>query len=390
MSTAWFQCLAGASGDMLLGALVDAGAGLDEIRRAVATLGLRPFEIDREQVTRGGMAATRVRVHTPDTTTPRRWADIRRMLADSPLPPPVRARALDAFMRLAQAEADVHRIAPEEVHFHEVGALDAIIDIVGTSTALHTLGISRAVGSAVAMGTGFTNSAHGLLPVPTPAALALLAEAGAPVCTGSVPHELCTPTGAALLAATCTSWGDMPPMRVAAIGMGAGARDLTQLPNLLRVVIGDEIELDAPARDVILIEANVDDLDPRIWPDVISGLLARGAMDAWLTPVLMKKGRPAHTLSVLADPGKAADLRHFVFTETSTIGLRQSHVSKFELRREFHIVNLDSVDIRVKVSFVGGRPVNTQPEYADVVAAARVLGRPVKAVLAQVTGAFRP
>jgi pyridinium-3,5-bisthiocarboxylic acid mononucleotide nickel chelatase len=380
--------MAGASGDMLLGALVDAGADIEEIRNAIDALDISPFEIERELVTRHGIAATKIHIHAPESAVHRRWADIRRRLDSARLVSPVRTRALNAFTLLARAEARVHGISPEEVHFHEVGALDAIIDIVGTCAALHSLGITQAIGSAINAGTGLTRSAHGLLPIPAPATLALLADAGAPVWAGTVPHELCTPTGAALLAATCTSWGDMPTMRITAIGMGAGTRDFPEMPNLLRVVVGDDIEPAVPAHGVILIEANVDDLDPRIWPDVLTGLLARGAMDAWLTPILMKKGRPAHSLSIITAPENAPDLRRFVFTETSTIGLRQSQADKFELCRDFQTVDLDGFRVRVKISSLDGCQVNAQPEYADAAAAARALGRPIKAVLAQVIAAL--
>jgi uncharacterized protein (TIGR00299 family) protein len=397
VTTAWFQCLAGAAGDMMLGALIDAGAPIRAVREAVEALGVEPIAISPETVTRGGLPATKIHVRTAETMRERTWPDVRDMLERATLPSPVRALAVDAFARLARAEATVHRVPPERVHFHEVGALDALADIVGTCAAMHALGISRAVGSAVTLGSGQTRGRHGPLPVPAPATLAVLAEAGAPVRSGSagsveVPHEMCTPTGAALLAATCTAWGEMPTMRVTAVGVGAGDRDLADLPNVLRVVLGEPVDRDESG-DAVLIEANVDDLDPRVWPDVLARLLGAGAADAWLTPILMKKGRPAHTLSVLAGPDQAAALRRLVFTETSTIGLRERRVAKYELSRDFDTISVDGQQIRVKLAWLDGHLVNTQPEYDDVAAAARALDRPVKAVLAQavaVLGGLRP
>jgi uncharacterized protein (TIGR00299 family) protein len=304
------------------------------------------------------------------------------------------------FSRLARAEATVHRTTPEAVHFHEVGALDALADVVGTCAALHALGVTRGVASAVCVGSGMTRGEHGLLPVPTPAVLGLLGEAGAPVYAGPAPHEMCTPTGAALLAATCTDWGPLPPMRVRAVGVGAGTRDLDEVPNALRAVIGEPVESAAagpgPGADTaLLIETNVDDLDPRLWPAVLARLLAAGAADAWLTPIVMKKGRPAHTLSVLVSgpaegpEGSAAvdAVRRVVFTETSTIGVRERLVGKRALDRAARTVEVAGVPIAIKVALLDGVVVNSQPEYEDVLAAAERLGRPVKQVLAAAVAA---
>ena len=222
-SLAWFQCLAGASGDMLLGALVDAGAPLDRMQSAVDTLAVEPVRLSAERVSRHGLAATRVEVQTSGSEVRRTWRDIRELLAGADLPGPVRLRCLDVFTRLARAEAAVHGIAADDVHFHEVGALDAIADVVGVCTALESLGVGTAAGSPVVLGTGRTVTAHGVPPVPVPAVVALLADAGAPVSSGPAPYEMCTPTGVALLAATCGSWGGLPPMRVTAQGFNARA-----------------------------------------------------------------------------------------------------------------------------------------------------------------------
>jgi uncharacterized protein (TIGR00299 family) protein len=387
VTLAWFDAQAGASGDMLLGALVDAGAPLDVVQAAVDALGVEPVRLTARRVTRAGLAATKVDVEAPPSEVRRTWTDIRRLLEAADLAAPVRERALDVFERLARAEGAAHGTSPDDVHFHEVGALDSLADVVGVCAALHALDVSAAVSSPVAVGSGSVRTAHGVLPVPVPAVLALLAEVDAPVQAGAVEQESCTPTGAALLAATVTSWGQLPSMRVVRTGYGAGGRDHPDVPNVLRVVLGEPAAAPVAGGDALVLEANVDDLDPRLWPGVLSALLAAGASDAWLTPILMKKGRPAHTLSVLTSPGTADAVRQVVFTETSTIGLRESTVAKRALDRELRTVSVDGVDVRVKVALLGGEVVNVAPEYEDVAVAAAALGRPVKAVLAAAVAA---
>ena len=389
----WWHCLAGASGDMCLGAIVDAGVPLETIQAAIDAVGVEPVQLLRESVTRQGVTATRIDVRTQTSSVIRTWGNIRSLLEAAPLPEPTRKLALDVFARLARAEAAAHRTEPDQVRFHEVGALDAIADVVGTAAGLHALGVETVTASPIALGYGMSRGEHGLLPVPGPAVLALLEEVDAPVYSGGVAAELCTPTGAALLAATVTEWGPLPALRIEAVGNGAGSRDLDELPNVLRLVVGTAVETggDAtvghPGEIAIVIEANVDDLDPRIWPSVLSRLLDAGADDAWLTPIVMKKGRPAHTLSVLCSDQAAEEVRRIIFTETSTIGLRERRVGKRALDRAVTTVQVDGVAIRVKTAVLDGRVVNAIPEYDDVAAAAAQLGRPVKAVLAAATAA---
>jgi uncharacterized protein (TIGR00299 family) protein len=388
VTLAWFDAQAGASGDMLLGALVDAGAPLDVVQAAVDTLDVEPVRLRAHQVTRAGLAATKVDVDVPPSSTTRTWADVRTLLESAALPDAVRARALDVFARLARAEAAAHRVSPEEVHFHEVGALDALADVVGSCAALHALGVTEAVGSPVAVGRGSVRTAHGVLPVPVPAVLVLLGEAGAPLHAGDVAMETCTPTGAALLASTVGSWGSIPPMRVSATGTGAGGRDPAEAPNVLRVVLGDRVPAgDGSTEPALVLEANVDDLDPRLWPGVLSALINAGASDAWLTPILMKKGRPAHTLSVLVSAEHADAVRRVVFRESSTIGVREHRVAKRVLDRETRTVTVSGAAVRVKVALLDGEVVNASPEYEDVAAAAAALGRPAKSVLAAAVAA---
>jgi uncharacterized protein (TIGR00299 family) protein len=382
MSIGWLDCAAGASGDMFLGALVDAGVPLGVLQDAVDAVGVEPIALRVEQVQRGGLGAVRVHVEVADAAPTRTWAEVRSLLEAAALDEPVRATALAVFARLADAEAAVHRIAPEAVHFHEVGALDAIADVVGAAAGLHVLGLTRLVASPVALGSGSARGAHGPVPVPAPAVLALLT--GVPVHAGAAPHEMTTPTGAALLAATVTSWGELPAMTVTATGMGAGGRDPAEVANVLRLVVGEPSE---GSTTELLLETNVDDLDPRLWPTVLQRLLEVGASDAWLTPILMKKGRPAHTLSVLCRDEVAAAVRDVVFRETSTIGLRTTRVGKHALQRSETTVVIEGQKIRVKVAVHGGDEVSVNPEYDDVLAAAQALDRPVKAVLAEAAAA---
>ncbi|MGI8694336.1 MAG: nickel pincer cofactor biosynthesis protein LarC [Geodermatophilaceae bacterium] len=382
----WLDCSAGASGDMLLGALVDAGAPIAAMQEAVDALAVEPVLLSASHVTRQGIAATKVDVAAPRSTVTRTWANIRGQLEGADIPEPVRRTALDAFARLARAEATAHRTSPEQVHFHEVGGLDAIADVVGTAAGLHALGIRRLTAGTVALGSGMVRGEHGLVPVPGPAVLALLQEAAAPVWAGPAPYEMCTPTGAALLAATVTEWGALPPMTVRSVGTGAGSRELDEVPNVLRLVIGEQLSSPGPGTAVLL-ETNVDDLDPRLWPDVLDGLFDAGASDAWLTPILMKKGRPAHTLHVLCGQEVVDGVREAIFRRTSTIGLRRTEVSKQALDRDEGVVRVEGRPIAVKIARDGGRVVNVSVEFEDVRRAAAELRQPLKEVLRAATAA---
>jgi uncharacterized protein (TIGR00299 family) protein len=356
---------------------------------AVSAVAPEAVALGVETVRRNGFTATRCHVDVADSTTHRTWPDVSALLAGADLDEPVRARAHATFERLALAEAAVHGTAVEEVHFHEVGALDAIADVVGGCAGIEHLGLEQLVVSPVGVGSGRVRGSHGELPVPPPAVSHLLR--GVPSYAGPGPAgfagELCTPTGAALLAANATSYGDQPAMSVSAIGVGAGARDPDSHANVLRLFLGDpaHVALDAP----LLLETNVDDLDPRLWPDVIAALLEAGASDAWLTPILMKKGRPAHTLSALVGSARAAAVRTAIFTHTSTIGMRETPVTKTALDRDIRTVQVSGQQVRVKIAVHQGRVVNAQPEYDDVVRAAAASGRPVKDVLADASAASR-
>ena len=383
----WVDATAGASGDMLLGALLHAGVPLEVVGAAVAAVAPEAVALAPERATRSGLRATRCRVVAADSTTARRWADVRALLDAAALDPQVRDHARTAFSRLAAAEAAVHGTPVDEVHFHEVGALDAIADVVGVCAGFVHLGLDEVVLSPVAVGSGRVGAAHGSLPVPVPAVVELLR--GVPSAAGPGEQESCTPTGAALLTTLATSTGPQPPMAVERVGVGAGGRDPLSHPNVLRLLVGNPVPAEQPGSAVVL-ETNVDDLDPRLWPGVIAALLEAGASDAWLTPILMKKGRPAHTLSVLVGPGSLAAVRRTVFEQTSTIGVREVGHTKTALDREERTLRVAGHEVRVKVARLEGRVVNVQPEYDDVAAAAAATGRPVKDVLAEAAAAAQP
>jgi len=380
----WLDLTAGASGDMLLGALVDAGVALSVMQEAVDAIGVEPVLLSITATTRQGLAATKVDVKAPRSTVTRTWGNIRGQLESAPLAEGIRRQALDTFARLARAEADVHRTAPEQVHFHEVGALDAIADVVGVCAGLHSLGLTELSAGPVSLGSGMARGEHGFIPIPGPAVLQLLSDVDAPVWSGAAPYEMCTPTGAALLAATVTEWQEMPQMRVRTVGLGAGSREVDEVANVLRLILGEPAGR-PDAGTAVLLESNVDDMDARLWPGVLEALLSAGASDAWLTPILMKKGRPAYTLHALCAPAAEVDVRTQIFARTSTIGLRRIPVGKYALEREEASVRVQGEQIGVKLARNEGRVVNVSVEFDDVTRAAAALDLPVKEVLRAAT-----
>jgi len=385
----WFDASSGASGDMVLGALLDAGVPREVIAGAVAAVAPEPIALHVEAVTRNGFAARLCHVEVGDSETERTWAAVQELIGSATLDAPVRTLALEIFGRLAWAEALVHGTGVEDVHFHEVGALDSIADVVGAAAGFVHLGLEDLGCSPIALGGGTVEISHGRLGVPAPAVVELLKDA--PTYGGPVERELTTPTGAAILASVVTQWGPQPPMTVTETGVGAGGADPAGHANVLRLSVGNRVSTGSTSAgsSALVIEANVDDLDPRLWPDVLTALLEAGASDAWLTPILMKKGRPAHTLSVLAGADVAAAVRREIFRQTSTIGVREHTFAKHALDRSFTEVELDGQRIAVKLAHLDGELVNLQPEYEDVAAAARKLGRPVKDVLAEASALAR-
>lgn len=384
---AWVDASWGASGDMLLAALFDAGVDpmvMDAAARAVAPVELRFWHEVRHGFR---VARAEVRPTEDETAHHRAWRDIRALIDGADLDSAVADLARQVFARLAEAEGAVHGSAPDDVHFHEVGGHDSIGDIVGVCAGFVALRADLRVGP-LALGGGTAQTRHGAISVPGPAVLALLARADAPAHGGPVDVELCTPTGAALLTVLADGYGPMPSMTVTSTGTSAGSRVLPDTAGALRLVVGepagDRTNLGGDHSEALVLETNVDDLDPRVWPHVLSALLEAGASDAWLTPILMKKGRPAHTLHVLIadDPVLRHRICHVVLTETSAIGLRATPVAKLALDRTETTVEVEGQAVRVKLAHLDGAVVNAQPEHEDVRAAAAALGLPLKVALA--------
>ncbi|HXF70995.1 MAG TPA: nickel pincer cofactor biosynthesis protein LarC [Actinomycetota bacterium] len=383
MRIAYFDCIAGISGDMALAALLHAGADLGEVRDRLAALPVEPFDLSVEEVDASGIHALRVSVKAGSAGVIRTYASIRSMLDAADLPEPARRTAQRIFRRLAEAEAVVHRKEVDLVTFHEVGAVDSIVDIVGTSLALASLGVERVFASAVPTGLGMARTEHGAMPIPAPAVVELLR--GAPLYSRGVPVELVTPTGAAILAALVEGYGDLPPMRIGSVGYGAGTHRV-DFPDVLRVLVGEEERAaagpgtHAPATEEVVLETNVDDLSPELAGYAVERLLAAGAQDAWVTPIVMKKGRPAVTISVLCSPEQADALSRILFRETGTLGVRALPVSKRALERTQLEVETRHGRVAVKVGFLEGRPVVVAPEYEDCARRARDAGVPAREV----------
>ncbi|WP_037494153.1 nickel pincer cofactor biosynthesis protein LarC [Solirubrobacter soli] len=372
----YIDCIGGVAGDMLLGALIDAGATVD-----LSGLNVDGLHLQLGKAEKHGIVATTVNVTGAPSQPHRHWSSIRAQLDAADLPERVRHRAQRAFERLAIAEGRIHGIDPEHVHFHEVGAIDAIGEIVGVALALESLDVDTIVCSPLPVGRGFVKAAHGRLPLPAPATLSLLE--GAPIHGVDIDKELVTPTGAALVAALATSFGPIPAMTVAGSGYGAGTRDLEELPNVVRAILGT----DAKSGGVSLIEANLDDFLPELAPDAAQAAFAAGALDVWTTPIQMKRGRPAFTLSALARPGDERHVAEAILRETSSLGVRISHLARIELERESFTVEVNGEPVRVKVGKLDGKVVNLAPEHADVERAAHISNEPVKVVWAKAIAA---
>ncbi|HET7310304.1 MAG TPA: nickel pincer cofactor biosynthesis protein LarC [Mycobacteriales bacterium] len=380
---AWIDCSSGVSGDMLLGAFVDLGVDLAGV---VSRLDVGA-SLAVSTTTREGQRAIAVEVRAEPGQPTRTLHDLLRIVDGAGLEARVAERARAVLARIAAAEAHVHDTTVDAVHFHEIGAVDTVVDVVGVCVAIDVLGIDELIAGPIALGGGTIDTSHGSLPVPGPAVLELLSACALTAHGGPVDVELATPTGVALLAELATGSGPMPPMQASGVGVGAGARVLAGRANVLRVVVGTTETSDDDADRWLLLEANVDDLDPRLWPEVLDRLLAAGAADAWLTPILMKKGRPAHTLSALSCSNALDAVRVAMFRESSTIGVRITHVAKSALDREWISVDVLGQQVRVKVARLDGDVVNVAPEWADVEAVAHRLRRPAKEVLAAAAAA---
>lgn len=365
----WLNPATGISGDMFLGALLDLGAPLDGVRAAVASTGLTGWQLDAEQLTRGGLRATRAVVTVRDPATSRRADELRELVSRAG---PAAALAGRAVAVLAEVEAGLHGVGVAEVTLHEIGGHDTVVDTVGVAAALHLLGISAIHCGPMAMGSGTVPTRHGELPLPAPASAALLARAGAAVVPSTIEGETVTPTGIALLLAAGARFGPLPAMEVAGVGYGAGGRDLPGRPNVLQALLG---RASGGVEGMLLLETNVDDVPGEVLGYLISRLLDAGAADAWITPIVMKKSRPAHTVHVLVDLARAAECERVVLAETGSLGLRRSPVDRVALARATTTVTVEGHPVRVKHG-----PWGAKPEHDDVAAAAEALGLPLREV----------
>lgn len=368
MRTLYFDCFAGASGNMILGALLGLGLDRGELERRLAGLRIESFKLKAETVDRSGISSCHVDVIVPEIDTHRHLHHIEKIINEAELSDGVKARAIKIFTLLAEAEARVHGIEVKKVHFHEVGALDAIIDIVGACIGFEMLGIEQFAASKLHVGSGFVTMAHGKFPVPPPAVAELLK--GKPIYSTEIEGELITPTGAAIIAAVCESFGTIPEMSVEATGYGAGTREYKDFPNVLRLMVGEAAEFEKrPANDhddLVLMETNIDDSTPQAIGFIMERAFELGALDCWFTPVQMKKNRPGVIVSVLASPETKDALLEMLFAETTTIGVRTSQVARISLDRRFETVKTRFGECRVKIALREGRVMNAMPEYEDV------------------------
>ncbi len=394
MKVLYFDCFSGAAGDMVLGSLIDAGVPLEEVRRALGSLAIDPDAVWTDRVVRAGVTATKFCVRGEDggerAHAHRHLKGVYKLIDGSALSDAGKARAKVLFERLGEAEAAIHGTTMDKVHLHEVGALDSIIDIVGSVFALEWLGADEVVSSPLNVGSGTVKVAHGLYPVPAPATMRLLE--GVPVYAGEQQAELVTPTGALLVSSYASWYGPMPPMTIRKIGYGAGTRDFGETPNVLRVLIG-EAERAGAAKgalytEVVVIECEIDDMNPQIFGVLMDRLLAEGALDVFYTSVQMKKNRPGTLLTVIAPPDRRELLTSLVFSETTTIGVRYREMARECLERESVTVATPLGPVQMKVARRGGQVLNASPEFDDCERLAREHGVPLKDVQAAALKAY--
>jgi len=379
MTIAYFDCFSGISGDMTLGAIVDAGISMESLRAELSRLNLAGYELTAEKVMRSGIAATKVHVISDrEDQKPRHLSDILEIIDRSSLKASIKEKSSRIFTRLADAEAKIHLTERNSIHFHEVGALDSIVDIVGAAIGLELLGITEVRSSAVNVGSGTVQTSHGLLPIPAPATAEMLK--GIPVYQSATQFELATPTGAAIISTLGTSFGLLPSMRVDRVAYGAGEKDFAGKPNVLRLILGQPAtpyEEDSS----LLIETNIDDSNPQLYDYIIEKIMGQGAQDAYLTPIIMKKGRPAILLSALTDRSKSDAVLDTIFRETTSIGVRIQEVGRKKLNREMKEVETPYGRIRVKISRRGDEILSATPEYDDCRRIAEEKHIPLKVVM---------
>ncbi len=382
------DCFSGISGDMALGALVDAGLPLKTLKDGLASLNLKGYELRVKRVRRGVFGATKVDVLIRnDARAPLSLSRIKQTISKSRLPGTVKDTSLAVFERLAEAEGAAHRVAPGSVRFHEVGVLDSVVDIVGGVLGVHLLGITRVTASAVNLGAGFVEFSHGRVPVPGPAVASLAMDI--PVYTAGPPYEMTTPTGLALLRTLTKEFGGMPALRPQTIGYGAGTTDPEGWANVLRVFLGEARPDGIGATEIVChLETNLDDVQPQTYDLVVDRLFAAGALDVTLTPVIMKRGRPGIVLGALAPPEKAQPVAETILRETTALGVRISEVARQVLPRRSEVVRISGGEVRIKVGSLEGGALKAAAEYVDCRRVAEQTGRPVREIMDEALRTF--
>lgn len=385
MKIGYFDLIGGASGDMILGALIDAGVALDALSQDLNEMGLEHWSLDCERVTRSGIVATHVMVHVDEAAPIRTISQLNAIITQSKLPTSIRDDSIKILARLAQVEARIHGTPVEGVHLHELGSMDTIIDIVGAVTARQRLGIERIFCSPFPLARGFVETQHGNFPLPAPATIALIQERNAPVVGVEGNTETVTPTGAAILTTLADGFGAICPMTVRTIGYGAGTRNDPARPNVLRLLIGEaERAEEMETESLMVLETNIDDMNPQFYDHIVARLFERGALDVTLLPMQMKKNRPGTLVQVLCHPDKAADLRATLFAETTTLGVREQFVTRYSLPREIISVETRFGNLRAKIARRPDGQTTIAPEYDDCIRAANAFNVPLRQVWEQV------
>jgi uncharacterized protein (TIGR00299 family) protein len=363
MKIAYFDCISGASGDMILGALIDAGLSFEHLQSGLALLGLDGYQLEHHPVVKNGFKATKLDVMVNDFITERHIADILAVVENSQLSQEIKARSTALFTRLAEVEAGIHGTSLEHVHLHELGGMDTMIDVVGAFLGMQMLGIEKVYASPLPLGRGFVRGSHGQIPLPSPATVALLK--GVPVVGSEIDKELVTPTGAAILTALVDSFGPIPSMTLTSVGYGAGGRDLP-IPNLIRLLLGETSHPGTfQCETLVTLETNIDDLNPQVYDYLMENLFQNGALDITLNPIQMKKNRPAVQLWVLCPPSLSTELEKIIFRETSTLGIRRNLVERHALPRSFQRVETLYGSVQVKLAHLGEGETRPVPEYDD-------------------------
>ena len=383
MKIAYFDCCAGISGDMVLGALVDSGLDVSILRRELAKLHLGDYSISASKDERHHITGTNIKVRFKESGHHRTFKEIKNIINKSRLTTKVKVLSTSIFENLAKAEAKVHGCRVDDVHFHEVGAIDSIVDIVGTAIGIEKLGIGQVYASPLPLGSGWVKTSHGRMPVPAPATLELLK--GVPVASSLTASELTTPTGAAIIKTLSLSFGNMPHMEIEGTGYGIGDRSFKEIPNILRLIIGKRT---GNTERLIIVETNMDDMNPQIYEYLMSRLFKNGALDVFLMPIQMKKGRPAILLKVLCSENKKGNIIDTIFEETTTIGVRTYEVERHCLERRIENVSTPYGKVRVKVAERNGKVLNIQPEYEDCKEIAEKKKLPLKEVMDSAKKAF--